>query len=73
MIKQNIYKYFGRNGVIVSLVDLDYTNRMEMYQLIADEGKILTNGIKKIHNIIINKEDLALWNEIPLEEADINK
>ena len=73
MIKQNIYKYFGRNGVIVSLVFLDYANRMDMYQLVADEGKILTNGERKVHNIIINKEDLKLWSEIPLEEADINK
>lgn len=73
MTKQNIYKYFGRNGVIVSLVFLDYANRMDMYQLVADEGKILTNGERKVHNIIINKEDLKLWNEIPLEEADINK
>ena len=73
MTKQNIYKYFGRNGVIVSLVFLDYANRMDMYQLVADEGKILTNGERKVHNIIINKEDLKLWREIPLEEADINK
>lgn len=73
MTKQNIYKYFGRNGVIVSLVFLDYANRMDMYQLVADEGKILTNGERKVHNIIINKEDVKLWSEIPLEEADINK
>lgn len=73
MIQQNIYKYFGRNGVIVSLVNLDCANRMDMYQLIADEGKILTNGIKKVHNVIINKEDLSLWNEVPLKETDINK
>ena len=73
MTKQNIYKYFGRNGVIVSLVFLDYANRMDMYQLVADEGKILTNGERKVHNIIINKDDLKLWSEIPLEEADINK
>lgn len=73
MTKQNIYKYFGRNGIIVSLVFLDYANRMDMYQLVANEGKILTNGERKVHNIIINKEDLKLWSEIPLEEADINK
>jgi hypothetical protein len=73
MTKQNIYKYFGRNGVIVSLVFLDYANRMDMYQLVADEGKVLTNGERKVHNIIINKEDLKLWSEIPLDEADINK
>lgn len=72
MTKQNIYKYFGRNGVIVSLVFLDYANRMDLYQLIADEGKVLTNGKKQVHNVIINKDELAQWTEIPLE-ADIKE
>ncbi len=71
MTKQNIYKYFGRNGVIVSLVYLDYANRMDMFQLVADSGKVLTNGERQVHNVIINKEDVDKWTEIP--EADINK
>ena len=72
MTKQTIYKYFGRNGVIVSLVYLDYSNRLDMYQLIADEGKILTNGERKVHNVIINQDELDQWSELPLE-ADIKE
>lgn len=72
MTKQNIYKYFGRNGVIVSLVYLDYSNRLDMYQLIADEGKILANGERKVHNVIINQDELDQWSE-QLQEADIKE
>lgn len=72
MTKQNIYKYFGRNGIIVSLVFLDYSNRMDLFQLVADEGKILTNGERQAHNVIIEKEDINNWTEIPFE-ADIKE
>lgn len=72
MTKQNIYKYFGRNGVIVSLVFLDYANRMDMYQLVADKGKILTNGTRQVHNVIVGKDEVSQWTEIPLE-ADIKE
>lgn len=72
MTKQNIYKYFGRNGIIVSLVFLDYSNRMDLFQLVADEGKILTNGERQVHNVIIEKNELNNWTEIPFE-ADIKE
>lgn len=72
MIKRKIYKYFGRNGVIMSLVDLDYQNRMEMYQLTADKNKILTDGEKTVFNIVVEEKDLNKWTEEPYE-ADINE
>ncbi len=72
MTKQNIYKYFGRNGVIVSLVYLDYSNRLDMYQLIADPGKVLTNGERFVQNVIINPDELDQWSE-QLQEADIKE
>ena len=40
MIKNNIYKYIGRNGIITSKVILDGINRLEFYELRAEEGKI---------------------------------
>lgn len=72
MTKQNIYKYFGRNGVIVSLVYLDYSNKLDMYQLIADPGKVLTNGERFVQNVIINPDELDQWSE-QLQEADIKE
>lgn len=35
-----------------------------MSRIIADEGKILTNGIDKVHVLDIPNEDVSLWSEI---------
>ena len=44
MIKKNLYRYFGRNGMITSLVLLDNIEHLLMYRLIAEDGKMLTDG-----------------------------
>lgn len=64
MIKKNLYRYFGRNGMITSLVLLDNIEHLLMYRLIADEGKILTNGELLVKSIDIFSEDLSKWTEI---------
>ena len=64
MIKKNLYRYFGRNGMITSLVLLDNIEHLLMYRLIADEGKILTNGELLVKSIDIFAEDLSKWTEI---------
>lgn len=64
MIKNNIYKYIGRNGIITSKVILDGINRLEFYELRAEEGKILTNGKRQSYSVIIEKENLNDWSEI---------
>jgi hypothetical protein len=64
MIKKNLYRYFGRNGMITSLVLLDNIEHLLMYRLIASEGKILTNGELKVKSIDVFIEDLEKWSEI---------
>ena len=64
MIKKNLYRYFGRNGMITSLVLLDNIEHLLMYRLVADEGKILTDGELKVKSIDIFAEDLGKWTEI---------
>ena len=64
MIKKNLYRYFGRNGMITSLVLLDNIEHLLMYRLIADEGKMLTNGELLVKSIDIFAEDLSKWTEI---------
>ena len=44
MIKKDLYKYIGRNGTVISLIHLDNAKFYPMYRLIADEGKMLTDG-----------------------------
>ena len=64
MIKKDLYRYTGRNGIITSLVHLDDVKFYPMYRLIADEGKILTDGELKVKSIDIFAEDLGKWTEI---------
>lgn len=67
MIKKNLYRYIGRNGIITSLVYLEDVKYYAMYRLIADEDKILTNGELKVKSIDIFVEDLDKWTEIAEE------
>ena len=69
MIKKDLYRYTGRNGIITSLVHLDDIKFYPMYRLIADEGKILTDGELQVKSIDIFIEDLGKWTEI--EEGQI--
>jgi hypothetical protein len=64
MIKKDLYRYVGRNGIITSLVHLDDAKYYPMYRLIADEGKMLTDGELKVKSIDIFAEDLGKWTEI---------
>lgn len=64
MIKKDLYRYTGRNGIITSLVHLDDAKYYPMYRLIADEGKMLTDGELIVKSIDIFAEDLGKWTEI---------
>lgn len=64
MIKKDLYRYIGRNGIITSLVYLEDTKYYPMYRLIADEGKMLTDGKLIVKSIDIFTEDLGKWTEI---------
>ena len=61
-----IYKYIGQNGSFITKVLLDMPNRIEMIEVKADDGKILTNGKITGYRIITREEDLGLWKEINL-------
>ena len=64
MIKKDLYRYTGRNGIITSLVHLEDAKYYPMYRLIADEGKMLTDGELIVKSIDIFAEDLSKWTEI---------
>lgn len=64
MVKKNLYRYTGRNGIITSLVHLEDAKFYPMYRLIADEGKMLTNGEVVVKSVDIFAEDLGKWTEI---------
>lgn len=61
MIKTKMYRYLGRNGIITSPVFLDNANPIIMYDLRAEEGKILTNGTKTLRNTIVFEDEIDDW------------
>lgn len=65
MKKTVIYRYLGTNGIIESPVHLEDVYYIRLFQLIADEGKILTDGNRKSKNVTIPEDDFNNWEEIP--------
>ena len=64
MIKKNLYRYIGRNGIITSLVHLEDAKFYPMFRLIADENKILTDGERMLKSVDVFAEDADKWTEI---------
>ena len=64
MTKRKMYKYLGRNGILTTRIQLDGLNFIPMVELIAGEGKVLTNGEKKVKTIVIEEEEISQWREI---------
>ena len=74
MTTSKIYKYIGYNGVTTSKVLIDTPNKIEMIELKADKGKILTDGQRKLYRVITIKEEMPSWKEIDdevLENSEI--
>ena len=67
MIKKDLYRYTGRNGIITSVVYLEGIKFYPMYRLLADKDKILTDGEREVSSIDIFVEDLEKWTEIDKE------
>jgi hypothetical protein len=64
MTKTKMYRYLGRNGIITSPVLLDKVEPIVMYELIAGEGKVLTNGEKSLKSTLVFEDEMKDWTEI---------
>jgi hypothetical protein len=64
MTKTVLYTYFGTNGPITSAVHLEDIYYLRKIRLIADQGKILTNGVRKTTSVIVTDEDVNKWTEV---------
>ena len=65
MTKIKKYKYLGRNGVLVSRILIEDVRNIPMFTLVADQGKILTNGEITTYSITVEEDEIKLWREIP--------
>jgi hypothetical protein len=63
MLKEVYYTYLGTNGTITSKVHLEDVYYIRKIKLIADDGKYLTNGEKKVKTILVPEEEVELWHE----------
>jgi hypothetical protein len=60
-----LYRYIGYNGTLTTPILLPNIDHLEVVKLVANDGKILTNGDKTVYSIVVLPEDKALWTEIP--------
>ena len=64
MTKIKRYRYLGKNGIVTTSVLIDGVDPILMYRLVADEGKVMTDGTKMVRQVEIFAEDLDAWKEI---------
>lgn len=66
MKKKIIYQYENNNGDTLStVIRLDGVPYKKMYEIFAEEGKLLTMDGKRFYkNIIINPTNLGKWREV---------
>lgn len=64
MTKNKMYRYLGRNGILNTKIHLDGINYIDVVELIADPGKVLTNGEKFAYIITVEATEVDQWTEI---------
>ena len=65
MKKNTLYTYLGTNGVLTTPIHLEDIYYTTSYQLIADNGKMLTDdGGKTFHQrVVVPVEEIDNWKE----------
>lgn len=64
MKKIKTFKYTGLNGSIFSTVLLEGVANTLLYQLRADEGKVLVKDGEQRSSVLVFPEDVDNWTEI---------
>lgn len=69
MITVPLYKYKGKNGELITTINLGIEHE-PMVRLVADAGSYLTNGEIKTGAIDITEDQVDLWSEKPYEDNE---
>lgn len=64
MTNKKIYRYLGRNGILTTHILIEGANYIPLVELIAEKGKILTNGEKTAYAVIVEEPEVISWSEI---------
>lgn len=70
MNKHKLYRYAGRNGMLTTSILLDGIQHIALYELIADENCLLTNGEITRQHVVIEVDELKQWKEIPKDNSN---
>ena len=73
MIKNKIYRYLGRNGMVTTPVLLEGVTPINMFRLIAESGKLLTNGKVSVAQIDVFEDEIENWTEIDAEVIGLDR
>lgn len=60
------YKYVGLNGTLTTPILLPDIKNYPYLTIIADEGKILTDGFERKISVIIPEEEKYNWQEVDI-------
>jgi hypothetical protein len=64
MIKKQLYRYYGKNGILTTPILLEGIPNIPLIELVASKGHTLTNGVQINKVIITDEENLSKWYEI---------
>lgn len=64
MISEKMYRYLGRNGTITTPIQLEDLPPIAMRRLKAESGKVLTNGYKRVKEVIVFEDEVSEWTEV---------
>lgn len=64
MVKTNLYRYLGTNGIITSSVYLEGIYSVKLCRLTADEGKCLIKGDQIEQMVIVPVDEANEWQEV---------
>lgn len=59
-----VYRYLGINGVVQTPVYIEGANGLKVNVLVADAGKVLTNGKEQKHQVFVADINVDKWKEI---------
>lgn len=61
-----LYKYLGTNGTLITPIHLENIYSVQLVRLMAENGKMLTDGKQLIKMVEIPIAEEANWREIDL-------
>lgn len=64
MTQSKLYKYLGRNGSVVTPILLEKIDPIPMMKVVAEAGKLLTNGKETAKIKALFLDELEEWYEI---------